>query len=127
MGAAVDEIFVWDTYEKEIWFSFATDGPVAVEMSQAACDELCTGSSELTVTAPQCYSGRTPHHDEHLTVVIHDFASSKGHLDLLGHGEYDITCAKRAFVTDGQTMIADLSDCMPSSVDASSMRYCSDQ
>jgi cathepsin L len=88
----------------------------------------CTGSADPTITADTCYTGSAGALGlkETVTVTLHDFASSTGHVDIIGSGIQDITCKGKTVTKSGQDLTADLADCLPSDVAITSLKYCSD-
>jgi len=88
----------------------------------------CTGSADPVISADTCYTGSAGALGlkETVTVTIHDFANSAGHVDIVGSGIEDINCQGKTVTKSGQDLTTDLSDCMPSAVTITSLKYCSD-
>jgi len=90
----------------------------------------CSGSGSPS-GFPRCYSGSKSifGQGESVAVTITDFDTSTGtgHFHLSGSGVAGFTCGSHEFTKDGQTISADLSDCLPSGVEITSLTYCSDQ
>jgi len=89
----------------------------------------CSGSADpADITSDTCYSGSAGALGlkETVTVTIHDFASSTGHADIVGSGIQDISCKGKTVTKSGQDLQTDLSDCLPSEVSITSLKYCSD-
>jgi hypothetical protein len=61
-----------------------------------------------------------------VSVKVTSFAAEKGTFDVTGSGIEKINCVNKAFTKSGQTLTADLSDCVQS-IKISSLEYCSDQ
>lgn len=90
----------------------------------------CSGSGSPD-SFPRCYSGSKSifGQGETVAVTITDFdeATSTGHFRLSGSGVSGFTCSSHEFTKNGQTISADLSDCLPNNVVIESLTYCSDQ
>lgn len=59
-------------------------------------------------------------------MTLRDFAAGAGHFDVSGSGIEGFTCSNHAMTKAGQSITSDLSDCVPSLADVSSIKYCSD-
>merc|ERR1712000_565583 len=109
--------------------------PITAQLTRVDCasndNELqsCSGSADPTVTSAQCYSGSAGALGvkESVHVKIDDYTAPKGDLELTGSGILALTCSKHSFSKSGQEITTDLSDCLPSDVAVSSVKYCSDQ
>jgi cathepsin L len=89
----------------------------------------CKDSADpADITSDVCYTGSAGALGlkETVTVTIHDFASSAGHIDVVGSGIEDISCKGKAVSKSGQDLSTDLADCLPSAVSITSIKYCSD-
>jgi C1A family cysteine protease len=89
----------------------------------------CSGSADpADITSDICYTGSAGALGlkETVTVTIHDFANSAGHIDVVGSGIEDISCKGKSVSKSGQDLSTDLSDCLPSAVSITSIKYCSD-
>jgi len=89
----------------------------------------CKGSADpADITSDACYTGSAGALGlkETVTVTIHDFANSAGHVDVVGSGIETISCTGKAVSKSGQDLTTDLSDCLPSAVEITSLKYCSD-
>jgi C1A family cysteine protease len=89
----------------------------------------CKGSADpADISADTCYSGSAGALGlkETVTVTIHNFASSKGSIDVVGSGIEDISCKNKDVSKSGQDLSTDLSDCLPSAVEITAIKYCSD-
>merc|ERR1711964_893683 len=64
---------------------------------------------------------------ENVHVKIDTFTAPKGDLELTGDGIKTLSCSKHSFTKSGQQISTDLSDCLPTDVAVSSVKYCSDQ
>merc|ERR1719453_361861 len=94
-----------------------------------AASASCSGSADpADIASDVCYSGSAGALGlkETVTVTIHDFANSAGHVDVVGSGIEDISCKGKSVSKSGQDLTADLSDCLPSAVEITSLKYCSD-
>merc|ERR1711908_240977 len=63
---------------------------------------------------------------EDVKVNVKSFASGKGSLDLAGSGIEAFTCKDHSFTKSGQEIAVDVSDCVPSGISVSDVKYCSD-
>merc|ERR1712072_1199816 len=109
--------------------------PLAIKatLTRVACDgedfESCKGSEDPVVTEPTCYQGRggALGLTETVTVILNDFADGAGHLDFSGDGIIGFSCSGKQLTKSGQDIsLEDSSDCLPSGVEVSSVKYCSD-
>merc|ERR1711920_992035 len=64
---------------------------------------------------------------EEVHVKIDTFSAPTGELELTGSGIKSLTCSKHSFTKTGQGISTNLTDCLPSDVALSSVKYCSDQ
>jgi cathepsin L len=95
----------------------------------AAVAASCKGTADpADITSDVCYTGSAGALGlkETVTVTIHDFSSSAGHVDVVGSGIEDISCKGKAVSKSGQDLTTDLSDCLPSAVEITALKYCSD-
>jgi len=60
-------------------------------------------------------------------VKVNDYAAPAGHVDISGDGIEGFTCSGKPFTKSGQDLALDLSDCAPSGITISEVKYCSDQ
>jgi archaellum component FlaF (FlaF/FlaG flagellin family) len=108
--------------------------PVTATLKNVACDgfdsfKSCTGDADPVVTAAQCYKGKAGALGltETVTIKVTDFASSAGHVDLSGEGIESFTCTGKSVTKSGQEIaLEDSSDCLPSGIEVSDVKYCSD-
>jgi len=107
--------------------------PIKASLTRVACDgenwNSCKGSEDPVITAPTCYQGRggALGLTETVTVKINDFADGAGSLDFSGDGIIGFTCSGKQLTKSGQDIsLEDSSDCLPSGVEVSSIKYCSD-
>lgn len=86
----------------------------------------CTGSADPP--GAECYEGKAGALGvtETVKVSVKSYSAGKGTLDLAGTGIQSITCTGKSFTKSGQDLSVDLSDCLPSKVTISSVKYCSD-
>merc|ERR1719460_193356 len=96
---------------------------------EAEAPLTCSGSADPILKAAQCYAGSAGALGvkENVHVKIDDFAAPKGDLELTGDGIKTLSCSKHSFTKSGQQISTDLSDCLPTDVAVSSVKYCSDQ
>jgi len=94
----------------------------------AVASASCTGTADPVISADTCYTGSAGALGlkETVTVTLHDFASSTGHVDIVGSGIEDISCTGKTVTKSGQDLTTDLSDCLPTEVAITSLKYCSD-
>jgi len=119
-------------------------GKVTVSLAHVACSteesattvaavasSSCSGSGIPDVSASRCYSGSKKilgvGESVQVTLDSFDTSSNKGVFHLSGSGVTGFTCSSRQFTKDGQSISADLSDCLPKKVVVESIDYCSDQ
>jgi hypothetical protein len=107
--------------------------PVSALLSKASCsapDEAqfstCSGSADPS--AATCYEGKSGAlgKTESVKVDIKAFASGKGSMDLSGGGIEAFTCSDHSFTKSGQEISVDVTDCVPSAITVSEVKYCSD-
>jgi|DeeseametaMP2100_FD_k123_199988_1 hypothetical protein len=108
--------------------------PVKATMKRVDCASRealasCSGTDDFVVSEPQCYHGKggALGLTENVDVKIEDFASSAGHIDVSGDGIEAFTCTNKAFTKSGQDIITDLTDCQPTNIAITKVKYCSDQ
>lgn len=87
----------------------------------------CTGSGDPKATSA-CYEGAAGALGlkEHVKVDVKSFASSNGVMDLSGSGIESFTCKDHKFTKSGQEIKVDVTDCVPSAITVSDVKYCSD-
>ena len=61
-----------------------------------------------------------------MNLKVNTFASEAGSFDLTGNGLESISCLGKSFTKSGQSLVANLSDCV-SLATISKLEYCSDQ
>lgn len=62
-----------------------------------------------------------------MTVKVNDFGNGAGHVDFSGEGIESFTCSGKTFTKSGQDItFSDSSDCLPSGIVVSGVKYCSD-
>jgi len=88
----------------------------------------CSGSGDPVVSEPVCYTGSAGALGltEKVDVTLRDFNAGTGHIDVSGGGIEGFTCSNHAMSKAGQAITSDLSDCVPSAIVVSSIKYCSD-
>jgi len=88
----------------------------------------CSGSGDPVVSEPVCYTGSAGALGltEKVDVTLRDFNAGAGHIDVLGGGIEGFTCSNHAMTKAGQSITTDLSDCVPSAIAVSEIKYCSD-
>jgi len=89
----------------------------------------CKGSDDPVITEDTCYTGAAGALGvtETVSLNIHSFASSAGGLDFHGDGIEGFTCSGKTFTKSGQDItFSDSSDCLPSGIVVSAVKYCSD-
>jgi len=108
--------------------------PVTATLKKVACagfDEFasCTGSDDPVVTGEMCYRGKggALGLTETVTVTLKEYSSGAGTLDFGGDGIESFTCTAKSFTKSGQDItLSDSSDCLPSGIVVSGVKYCSD-
>jgi len=108
--------------------------PVTATLKKVACAgrevfASCTGEADPVITGETCYKGSAGALGltETVTVKVKDFASSAGHIDFSGDGIEAFTCTGKTFTKAGQDItFSDSSDCLPSGIVVSGVKYCSD-
>jgi len=91
--------------------------------------ETCSGSADPVISDAQCYQGSAGALGltETVTIKVNDFADSAGHVDLAGDGIESFTCSGKGFTKAGQDIaLEDSSDCLPSGIEVTAVKYCSD-
>jgi len=98
----------------------------AVHQGCESASSSCTGSADPP--GAECYEGKAGALGvtEDVKVSVKSFSAGKGIMDLTGSGIQSITCTGKSFSKSGQELSVDLSDCLPSKVTISSVKYCSD-
>merc|ERR1712093_514176 len=89
----------------------------------------CKGDADPVITGATCYRGSAGALGltETVTVKINDFSNGAGHVDFSGEGIESFTCAEKTFTKSGQDItFSDSSDCLPSGIVVSGVKYCSD-
>merc|ERR1712003_135307 len=100
------------------------------KVSCAASNEIdfatCSGAGDPAGIG--CYEGKAGALGltEDVKVNVKAFASGKGTMDLSGSGIEKFTCSDHAFTKSGQEISVDVSDCVPSAITVSDVKYCSD-
>ena len=98
--------------------------PLVRSSCSSVCATTCTGSGDPPSPAPFGYTGSKL--GEIVNLKVNTFASEVGSFDLRGRGLESISCLGKSFTKSGQSLVADLSDCV-SLVTISKLEYCSDQ
>jgi len=108
--------------------------PITATLKKVSCAEsnevdfaTCTGSSDPP-SASTCYEGKAGALGltEDVKVNVKSFAGGKGSMDLSGSGIEAFTCKDHSFTKSGQEISVDVSDCVPSAITVSDVKYCSD-
>jgi len=108
--------------------------PITATLKKVSCAEsneiefaTCTGSSDPPAS-PACYEGKAGALGltEDVKVDVKGYASGKGTMDLTGSGIEAFTCKDHSFTKSGQEISVDVSDCVPSAITVSDVKYCSD-
>jgi len=92
-------------------------------------NSACSGSEDPVIAEPACYEGEggALGLTEAVAVSINDFADGAGSLDFSGSGIIGFTCNGKKLTKSGQDIsLEDSSDCLPSGVEVSAVKYCSD-
>jgi len=108
--------------------------PVTATLTKVACAgrdvfASCTGDADPVISGETCYKGSAGALGltETVTVRVKDFADSAGHIDFSGDGIEAFTCTGKTFTKSGQDItFSDSSDCLPSGIVVSGVKYCSD-
>jgi archaellum component FlaF (FlaF/FlaG flagellin family) len=108
--------------------------PVSASLKNVPCAgrevfATCTGDADPVITGATCYKGSAGALGltETVTVKINDFGNGAGHVDFSGEGIESFTCAGKTFTKSGQDItFSDSSDCLPSGIVVSGVKYCSD-
>merc|ERR1712032_230775 len=101
------------------------------KVSCAASNEIdfatCTGTAD-PASGGVCYEGKAGAFGltEDVTVNVKTFAGGKGTMDLSGSGIEKFTCSDHSFTKTGQEISVDVTDCVPSAITVSDVKYCSD-
>merc|ERR1711972_224737 len=100
------------------------------KVSCAASNEIdfatCSGAADPA--GGVCYEGKAGALGltEDVKVNVKAFASGKGTMDLSGSGIEKFTCSDHSFTKAGQEISVDVTDCVPSAITVSDVKYCSD-
>jgi archaellum component FlaF (FlaF/FlaG flagellin family) len=108
--------------------------PVTATLKNVPCAgrdvfATCTGAEDPVISGSVCYQGKAGALGltETVTVKVNDFSNGGGHVDLFGDGIEAFTCTGKSFTKDGQDItLEDSSDCLPSGIVVSGVKYCSD-
>jgi len=108
--------------------------PVTATLKNVPCAgrevfATCTGDADPVITETTCYKGSAGALGltETVTVKVKDFAAGAGHIDFFGDGIEAFTCTEKTFTKSGQDItFSDSSDCLPSGIVVSGVKYCSD-
>merc|ERR1719443_2654101 len=76
----------------------------------------------------ECYEGKAGALGltEDVKVSVKSYAGGKGSMSLSGSGIESFTCKDHSFTKSGQEISVDVSDCVPSGITVSDVKYCSD-
>jgi len=98
----------------------------ALHQGCEAATTSCTGSADPPLS--ECYEGTAGALGvtETVKVSVKFGEAGQGMMDLSGSGIQSISCKGKSFTKSGQDLTVDLSDCLPSKVTISSLKYCSD-
>merc|ERR1712137_620841 len=100
------------------------------KVSCAASNDIdfatCSGTADPAEVG--CYEGKAGALGltEDVKVNVKAFASGKGTMDLSGSGIEKFTCSDHSFTKNGQEISVDVTDCVPSAITVSDVKYCSD-
>jgi len=89
----------------------------------------CKGDADPVITEATCWKGKAGALGltETVTVKVNDFGNGAGHVDFSGEGIESFTCSGKTFTKSGQDItFSDSSDCLPSGIVVSGVKYCSD-
>jgi len=108
--------------------------PITAKLNKVACASAeefatCTGDADPVITAPTCYRGSAGALGltETVTINLKTFESSAGTFDFSGTGIEAFACTGKTMTKSGQEItISDSSDCLPSGIVVSDVKYCSD-
>lgn len=108
--------------------------PVSATLKKVACASndvfaSCTGDADPVITGATCYKGSAGALGltETVTVKINDYANGAGHVDFSGEGIESFSCNGKTFTKSAQDItFSDSSDCLPSGIVVSGVKYCSD-
>jgi len=108
--------------------------PVSATLKRVDCASetamaSCSGSDDPDVSEPRCYHGKggALGLTENVDVKMDDFDGSAGHIEVAGDGIEAFTCSNKEFSKSGQDIVTDLTDCQPSGIAITAIKYCSDQ
>jgi len=87
----------------------------------------CTGSSDPPTHAPFCYSGSKMGEIVTIKVSSFDSVSSAGSVLVTGSGLTPVKCERGFSKAEQLISVPQLTDCLPSTVKPTGMKYCSDQ
>merc|ERR1711966_178847 len=108
--------------------------PITATLKKVSCAESneldfasCTGTG-VPAAEPSCYEGKAGALGltEDVKVDVKSYAGGKGTMSLSGSGIETFTCGDHSFTKSGQEISVDLSDCVPSGIAVSDVKYCSD-
>jgi hypothetical protein len=108
--------------------------PVTATLKNVPCAgrdvfATCTGDADPVISDAACYQGKAGALGltETVTVKVNDFSNGGGHVDFFGDGIEAFTCTGKSFTKAGQDItFEDASDCLPSGIVVSGVKYCSD-
>jgi hypothetical protein len=89
----------------------------------------CKGDADPVITEATCWTGSAGALGltETVTVKVNDFGNGAGHVDFSGDGIESFSCSGKTFTKSGQDItFSDSSDCLPSGIVVSGVKYCSD-
>jgi len=107
--------------------------PITATLKKVSCAasndiDFATCSGTADPAGAGCYEGKAGALGltETVKVDVKAIASGKGTMDLSGSGIESFTCADHSFTKSGQEISVDVSDCAPSAITVSDVKYCSD-
>merc|ERR1712032_156544 len=110
--------------------------PITATLKKVSCSSStatefasCTGSDDPVITERTCYRGSAGALGltETVTVSLKSYADGKGTLDYSGDGIEAFTCNDKTLTKSGQDItFSDSSDCLPSGIEVTAVKYCSD-
>merc|ERR1712066_586500 len=107
--------------------------PITATLKKVSCAasndiDFATCSGTADPAEAGCYEGKAGALGltEDVKVNVKAFAGGKGTMDLSGSGIEKFTCSDHAFTKTGQEISVDVSDCVPSAITVSDVKYCSD-
>jgi len=110
--------------------------PITATLKKVSCSAStstefasCTGSDDPVITQETCYTGKAGALGltETVTVNLKSYASGAGTLDYSGTGIEAFTCTGKTLTKSGQDIsFSDSTDCLPSGITVSAVKYCSD-